>query len=260
MGTLCLLATTASAQHPFYWKGAYSSDATLAANWLDAPNGAERTFAPYHNGDRTAACSLFFYDSVEPFTKTVSGGSWFMRTVGVQGGGWHISTYTRPQFIVSEGAGTNVMNTSVMNANANNAALNITVGPGNTLTYLNVQLQTLSSIVHIGGGGTFVLTTSNVIWGDNANLTTEVRLTDSTFRAEHTTPIRNNRGTVRFMTSAARLQYKATPAQAKALFGTMFINTYAETSGRDYRLHAADIGGGYVEVSLIPPGTLLFMK
>ncbi len=145
--------------------------------------------------------------------------------------------------LFSTGRGTNSFEGQLKNA----AAGPWTTGPGNT--FVTGRLFVDNSDLTVTGGGTFVVNQAIEHWAEARRII----IKDGTLRVAASRPFAGSAAAV-IDSASARLQLRNTVAGARALIGTRVIDNV----GRG--LCVAEIGGGYVEISVAPRALVIMTR
>lgn len=249
---LTLLAFAATCGHAtdYYWTGAVDNTYLNPTNWVinSATSTTIPTAAPRNTDYQDR---IFFTSQTNPGTQTVNNGSRTIWTITCEDAGW---TFTGSQLVfkllTSSGAGTNEFTGTLKTAKAN---VPFTLSASNTVLCAKLDIDGENTPT-FDGGGVFVSRSS--IAGYSSQRKISIR--NALVRIEAAALFSNSGPTATLAHKNARLQYRATPAQAAALIGTTILRGTAVLDA--YQTAIRDIGGGYVEISFVPGGTLLIAK
>lgn len=224
------------------WTGAENNLYTNENNWASGKVPSDKDYDDF---------AIFTENDPANKTPTMTGSRSVQELHFRESTGWTLDGTTAMSVSVrsiqSSGVGTNMFNVSIKKRYTDAWQ----ISQGNTVVLSEINIDNEKQLA-LRGGGTAVSKKEVVGWPPDKT----IFIHDVLLRIESASLFSSNAGFINIAHPEARLQYKATPAQAKARFGATIINTY----GRGCTLIARDIGDGYVEVSLAEPTTFLIVK
>lgn len=231
VAAVVVLSATSTEAATKTWTGASVSTPTA---WTDSTNWSGG--APAVNDYQDVAR----FTENAPANKTPTGGTKVFKLFFDNSTGWTVgNSEILLKELESTGAGTNTI-----------SALKVvgpsrvwTVGEGNTVAITTLILDASSFQLTVQGGGTVQLT-NQVGYSFSANK--DIILNDTTLRVAKSTVFDNASGQTHIATADASLILQTTVPLATAQIGTKIIDDYGAG------LNVADIGGGFVEISVVP--------